>query len=324
MFDLMSGRYSDGIGRLGVYLKRHAGDDHRMNRVGRPAEYVRNPAITVGLAVQPDVLRGLMEKPGLRGRGLLARLLYVLPVSLVGFRETKTPPVPANVSAGYARLVNGALNLTPATDENEQPRPRGVRLATEAQVELHRFREWAEAELRVGGELSAIRDWGSKLPGAICRIAGVFHGLIHAERDPAVQPISAETMLCAITIGEYLTQHAKAAFCEMGANPATALARRIMAWAKESRLDSFTRRDAFNAVRGAVQRVDELDDPLRLLAEHGFIREREVYRSGPGRKPSTSYDVNPHALSQNTQNAQNVARHDDSAHSAQSAEGMAK
>jgi replicative DNA helicase len=59
VFDLMAGRNGNGP-NLGVYLKGHAGDTLRIDRIGRPVEYVRQPALTMGLAVQPDVLSGLM------------------------------------------------------------------------------------------------------------------------------------------------------------------------------------------------------------------------------------------------------------------------
>jgi hypothetical protein len=60
VFDLMAGRYSSRNGpNFGVFLKGHAGDSIRVDRVGRPPEYVNAPAITIGLAVQPDVIRGL-------------------------------------------------------------------------------------------------------------------------------------------------------------------------------------------------------------------------------------------------------------------------
>ncbi len=318
VFDLMGGRYSDGVGRLGVYLKGHAGDDYRLNRVTRANEYVRSPAITVGLAIQPDVLRGLIEKPGFRGRGLLARFLYSLPTSRVGFRRLNPGSVPPYVLANYARLVRSVLQLQPETDSNDKPRPYVVKVSNDAYSELNRFRGSIETELRPSGGLSALKDWGSKLPGAVCRIAGIFHGLIHTGKESLwEQPIDAETMVCAIAIGEYLIAHAKAAFCEMGANPATGVARRILVWATEGRLKVFSRRDAFIAVRGAVQRVEELDEPLHLLSEHGYIREQILEKSGAGRKPSTRFDVNPLTYAQNTQNAQNSGSAGHSAHSAQ-------
>ena len=250
-FDLMAGRYSgDRKPNLGVYLKGHAGDDLRIDRVSRPPEFVREPALTVGLAVQPDVLRGLVDQPGFRGRGLLARFIYSIPTSLVGYRQLHPDPVPLKVTRGYGDLIRDALRLQPVPS-CEGPAPHVLRLDAEARAELDRFRKSVELQLREDGELAMLKDWGSKLPGAVCRIAGIFHGLIHARSgDPSQTPINAETMLCAISIGEYAIPHARAAFFEMGADPAVGLARRLTAWLVEGELRNFSRRDAFNALRG--------------------------------------------------------------------------
>lgn len=113
VFDLMAGRYSANAGatNLGIYLRGHAGDTLRVDRVGRPTEFVKSPALTIGLAVQPDVIRGLTDKPGFRGRGLLARFLYSLPASLLGRRDTSPPPVPPEVLATYRSNVFSLLEL---------------------------------------------------------------------------------------------------------------------------------------------------------------------------------------------------------------------
>ena len=88
VFDQMAGRYNQAAGpNLGVYLKGHAGDLLKVDRRGRPPEYVQRPCLTIGLTVQPEVLRGLASRPGFGGRGLLARFLYCLPASLVGHRQ---------------------------------------------------------------------------------------------------------------------------------------------------------------------------------------------------------------------------------------------
>jgi replicative DNA helicase len=95
VFDQMAGRYNQTAGpNLGVYLKGHAGDLLKVDRRGRPPEYVQRPCLTIGLTVQPEVLQGLASRPGFRGRGLLARFLYSLPASLVGRRQAGAPPSP--------------------------------------------------------------------------------------------------------------------------------------------------------------------------------------------------------------------------------------
>jgi replicative DNA helicase len=96
VFDQMAGRYNQQVGpNLGVYLKGHAGDLLKVDRRGRAPEYVERPCLTIGLAVQPDVLQGLASRPGFRGRGLLARFLYSLPQSLVGHRQPGPHPSPS-------------------------------------------------------------------------------------------------------------------------------------------------------------------------------------------------------------------------------------
>lgn len=55
IFDIIAGRYS-GTANMEVFLKGHAGDRLRVDRRSRE-EYVDAPALTMGLAVQPAVLR---------------------------------------------------------------------------------------------------------------------------------------------------------------------------------------------------------------------------------------------------------------------------
>jgi len=143
---------------IGVYLKGHAGDDYRLNRINRPNEYVKRPAITCGLAVQPDVMRGLIDKPGLRGWGLLARFFYSLPTSKVGFRDINAPTVPLEVIVAYSALVRAAIQIPTPLDEKDDPVPHVVRLSSEAWSELTAFREQVEIDLRASGSLSTLRD----------------------------------------------------------------------------------------------------------------------------------------------------------------------
>ena len=57
---------------LGVFQGPRRGPAE--SRPPRPTpEYVERPCLTIGLTVQPEVLRGLASRPGFSGRGLLAR-----------------------------------------------------------------------------------------------------------------------------------------------------------------------------------------------------------------------------------------------------------
>ncbi|MGW0901655.1 DUF3987 domain-containing protein, partial [Streptomyces goshikiensis] len=58
IFEIISGRYS-GAPNMEIFLKGHAGDMVRVNRQGREAQHVEHPAVTMGLAVQPEVLESI-------------------------------------------------------------------------------------------------------------------------------------------------------------------------------------------------------------------------------------------------------------------------
>ncbi|WP_368411297.1 DUF3987 domain-containing protein [Paludisphaera mucosa] len=107
----MAGRYAANkdAAKYGVFLKGHAGDALRVDRKGRPSEYVARPALTLGLAVQPEVVRGLGRIPGSRGRGLTARFLFAMPRSVVGRRIVAPPAVPESVKRAYRESVLALL-----------------------------------------------------------------------------------------------------------------------------------------------------------------------------------------------------------------------
>ena len=56
VFDILAGRYSGERANLDVFLKGHAGDTLKVDRKGRPPEYIPRPALTVSVMIQPAVL----------------------------------------------------------------------------------------------------------------------------------------------------------------------------------------------------------------------------------------------------------------------------
>jgi hypothetical protein len=295
VFDLLAGRYSaNKKGNFGVYLKGHAGDTLYVDRVGRPMEFVKAPAITVGLAVQPDVIRGLAQNPGFRGRGLLGRFLYSLPVSLLGHRDPNAPPVPEDVRTTYQAQILALLKFPFAKDEMGDSHPCVLTLTPEARDSLQAFESWIEPQLAEFGDLGGIADWAGKLMGAVGRIAANLHMASFAgTATPWDMSISLGTVERAILIGKYLIPHAKAAFAEMGVDPVVQYAKVILRWLEHTKSDCFTKRDLHQAMKGTFKRVADLDQPLTVLVAQGFIRERPEESRGPGRPPSPTYDVNP-------------------------------
>ena len=61
IFDIIAGRYSQSVPNIDVYLKGYSGDAIRVDRRGRPPEFVAEPCLTVVLTVQPDVIQDLAK-----------------------------------------------------------------------------------------------------------------------------------------------------------------------------------------------------------------------------------------------------------------------
>jgi len=306
-FELMGGRYSEGTPNIDIYLKGHSGSPISTDRIGRPGGSVSNPAITIGLAIQPDVIAGLQEKKGFRGRGLLARFLWSIPKSRVGTRIADSPAVPEEVRTAYEDAVLGLLTIPAEKEEQGEIVARAIALDAQACELLVDFKSAIEPSLGPSGELESIADWGNKLAGTVVRLAGLLH-LADGAREPEhhLDPIGEGEMRRALRIADFLCAHARVAFDAMQVDPIGRGARHLLAWIQRTGAASFTSHQAYQALRAGFKAPAEMDAPLGLLIDHEIIRRRPAPpRSGPGRPPSPAYDVNPAIHAGNTRNAQN-------------------
>ena len=289
IFATLAGRYS-GTPNLEVFLKGHAGDLMRVNRKGRDPEHVTAPALTLGLAIQPEILKDIAAMPGFRGRGLLGRILYSLPANTVGHRQIGPPTPPEHITAAYAdNLTNLVLTLADWTD------PAVITLTPAAADAVLCLEADLEPRLAPGASLAHITDWASKLVGATARIAGLLHLAEHPDNG-WTRPLDVATIDAAARLGTYYLAHALAVFDLMGSDPLVEDARTVLDWHTRTGADTFTRRDAFTGLsRSRFAKAADLDPPLALLADHGWIRRQPAPPAGPGRPASARYDVHPHA-----------------------------
>jgi hypothetical protein len=295
LFDTLAGRYSKtSSSNIDGLLKAHAGDDIQVDRVNRPSEYVRRPALTLALAVQPDVLRNLIAKPGFKGRGLLGRILYAIPTPMVGRRTIEIVPVSVMVREEYRRRMRNLWNLRPELDGDGRIVPKAITFSPAARERFDAFRTILEPRLAPAGNLGALADWGSKYAGAVARIAACLH-LADEATDPAnPAPIADGTMERALTVGKFYEDNAVVAYRAMRQDEIADDAGFLLIWIRQqvaAKRMRFSKRDAHAAKRSRFPKATDLDPVLKFLVEMGYIRPVEVER-GPGR-PSEIYDVNP-------------------------------
>ncbi len=290
IFDILGGRYSKGVPNLDLWLKGHSASPVRVDRQDRtrPPIIIDKPHLTVGISPQPDVLASLRDKPGFRGRGLLARFLYALPPSRLGYRSLTATTIPQDTEMRYRNGVRSLLSFRPDPMLH-------LRFTPIAYREWKEFQRGIEPQFREGGILEDMRDWGSKLPGACARMAGVFHLALYADRMQVPEEIEKPTVTAAIEAGTSLISHCRAAFALMDQDPETVRAERVLAWILRQRSSFFTVRDCFRSQQALFKRVTALIPTLTLLAQHGYLRIDRGGSSG-GRPPSELCEVNPALL----------------------------
>ncbi|WP_285610664.1 YfjI family protein [Actinokineospora globicatena] len=288
LFGTMAGRYS-GSPNLDVFLKGHAGDLHMVDRQGRSATAVEEPAITLGLTIQPSVLEGLARNETMRGTGLLARIMYSLPVNTVGSRLSRPTAPDAGIADTYSTRIQAlvreladwtdpaVLPFTPAADDAMAD------LQDEIEPRLH----------PVTGSWAHLGDWGGKQAGLTARIAALLH--LANNPDNWAGAITTDTFTNARTITDYAAAHALAAFDRMASDPLIDDANTVLTWITRTQPTTFTVRELFTAQsRNRFPKVADLTPALDLLEQHGHIHlVPPPERPGPGRKPSPKYYTHP-------------------------------
>lgn len=312
-FTQMAGRYSKGEPELDVYLRGHAGDTLRVDRVSkeRPPEYVEAPALTLLLGAQPDAVRALASVDGAVGRGLLGRILWCVANDVRGTRDVRrAQPVPAAVASAYGDCLRKLLDRPAALDVE------GLDCLTfdaEAQRLWYDFAEGVERRVAPGGDLRDISGggdgWGDKFAGFVARIAGLFHlaaqaAAARAEKTNTVaaaptEKVTADTLRMAIRVGEWALAHARVAFGVAGSSPGVAAAQAILDHLRRApRVEEWSQHDVKQALRSKAlwAKAEALDPGFKLLAEHGWIRPPSPSGLKKTGRPSIRFVVNPTAL----------------------------
>jgi hypothetical protein len=292
IFDIMGGRYSAGVANLDIFLQAHSGFFYRVDRGSRLPITMKHPALAIGLSPQPSVLRVLGENKAFRGRGLLARFLYALPMSTVGNRTFLGRPVAPHISAQYSDHIQTLLGVKPPQTEHNELGAYTLYLDDDAAAELHALSLQVEAWMKEGGHYEHVKDWAGKLPGAAARLAGVLHCATHAYGQPWTVKISLETMREVVGLAVVLGQHALAAFDLMGADIALEGARKVLRWIERKQKPLFSGRDCFQDLRGSFKTMNDLTTAIDILVERFYLFRQQAPSNG-GRPPSPTFTVNP-------------------------------
>lgn len=276
IFDMLAGRYSANPW-LEPYLKGHVGNPMRTGRSSRQ-ETIARPALTIGVMIQPSVLRKFGTDNNLVGRGMVARFLLTLPASMAGWRNIDPDPVPQAVRATYHQHIHD-LAVTLATWDS----PCILRLTPAAQrVRIDQATQ-IEHQLRPGGVLRETLSWGNKFTGTALRLATLLH-LANNPNDAWEQDINARIVEAGFQLGWVLFDHYQAAMHTIATDPKTDTTQRVLNVLIDNNMQAFTRREIQRKAHRQLPTAKDAAAALDTLTQLGWIRPQEK-----------GYQLHPHA-----------------------------
>lgn len=292
IFNIMAGMYSGGMASLDVFLQGHAGAPMRVDRADRCA-HVDKPALTFGLALQPGVLADIASGRRFRDSGLLARFLFAMPKSNVGTRDVRQRhTIPSYVQRDYESKL---FDLLEGRANQVLTKPRRLPMTDSALAIWLDLNADIETRIGEGGELEVIADWGSKLPGAVARVAALLE---LAESGLGATEVSHDVTVRAVALGRLLIEHAHAAFGLLGADATDGDAAAVVKWAVANSLTQFKKSTAQKAMEGRFNSVSKLNKAIERLEAGDVVRVEKVPNKGA--RPTTMIYMNPKLFKETT------------------------
>jgi hypothetical protein len=268
---------------MDVWLKGHSGDEIRVDRKNRIAEYISNPRLSTVLAIQPCVLEEIMNNKTMSGRGLIARFLMAIPISRIGQRIFISDAIKQDTVDNFrAVLVNILKNASCDVVHT-------LRISKEAQAVIESY--FNENEVMLSDRSCPMREWLAKNVGAVLRIAGILHLASGSDESTL---ISCETMSKAAAIGRYFCEHARHAYSISEEDDTIKKCEHVLDKLKQYQSSAVKRREVFRDSRGTYfKTVADIKPILDILEEYGYIRQETICVDRTNR-PSEIIHISPY------------------------------
>ncbi|WP_338449313.1 DUF3987 domain-containing protein [Niallia oryzisoli] len=271
IFEIIKGRYSKEL-NMDIFLKGHSGDYIRIDRKNGSTVIIENPALTIGIFAQPDILKDIPN--AFKGRGLMARFLYSLPKDFRGYRKIRPKDISIEVRNRYMKNVKRLLELPMGEIQR-------LTFSNEADYYIQSFQQEIEEKLREGSDLADIAEWGGKIVGQILRIAALLHIAENINSDTDIpQKITVTTVAKAISTKKYFIGHAKASFGCMSLDKDLENAKYVLNKIKEKFKGetAISHQQLWQLVKRRLGKASQLDGTLEILESRGFVRLRKEGR----------------------------------------------
>lgn len=302
LWNVTDGRWSEGKARLEELNQAWAGEPLDPQRLGRATQKVENPALTMGVTIQPSVLNNIKNSESMRGEGFFARHLWMYPPSMVGYRKNsgEAPVLDKEAEARYTKMLFTLGDFDPEV-------PVDVHLTDSARQALNAYEDRLEEGKRPNGALREIVDLAEKAHGngvriatemALAEMADQGHDLHHVV-------ITGQTMLNAIDLMDCFLSHGQKGLSEVGQSD------QQYVWAKVLELEDecpegeqYTMRDLDRKCQKKGFDKEKLAEIVGELAHRNCIRIQNTKSGGRGR-PAQVIQLHPHFRKTHDENDKN-------------------
>jgi putative DNA primase/helicase len=157
------------------------GGEIAIDRRSKSSFQLRDRRLTFGLMIQPETLRGFLERAGSlpRGSGFIARFLIAWPASTQGTRAYRPAPERMPAVERFGQRVRELLDTPLCTYADGGLQPIELALSPPAHAAWVQAHDRIERALAAGGDFADIRDVAAKAAENVARLASLFHVLTH-------------------------------------------------------------------------------------------------------------------------------------------------
>ena len=160
------------------------GGEIAIDRRSKPSFRLHDRRLTFGLMVQPEAIRGFLERAGTlpRGSGFIARFLIAWPARTQGTRSYRVAPESMPAVERFGLRIRDLLDTPQTTHADGGLQPIELALSPPAHAAWVQPNDRIERALAAGGDFADIRDVAAKAAENVARLAAPFHVLAQGPR----------------------------------------------------------------------------------------------------------------------------------------------
>lgn len=280
------------------YLSAWSGEPVGIDRKGRPDPLlIPHPWLSILGGIQPDLL-GELRDQFQRQDGFLERFLFAFPDEppMAGWSERS---VRETTKKNWSDALERLTLLTQKQGEHG-PMPVACSFSRDAKAAWTQRYDAHVAEANAAKFPASLVGYWSKLRDYAGRLALILQLLHDAAENINVYEAIVDVPAAsgAWELVGYFKGTYRRVVSQLAADPEVAKAERVLAWVRRERPEQFRRHDVHQDVRNDrwFSRIEDVDEPLRRLCEHHYLRRLDPQTSGVGRPRNPVYLPHPDLL----------------------------